>query len=363
MNIISAAMLLPARAVMSVVSSGYQLVRDHLGVQNTCDASDKIALGVSNHGERNPHTRESFAQRLGSRGLGGVKRHLGQGIREAVHAGVSRWSPKCAIKDVIMSGINTKSRKGFNDIADAYVFFQQHSSEEVAIRSALARYLVGIQSRFSEGINILDFGSGDGKMLAGLIEATELKYVNLKITVVDPVASYLRDASTHLDRFTRDGVTTLKELSRAKNQEPYNLIICNHVLYYVTDLEMTVRNILANVDSVSEIYVIMADDSENSLLQFWINAFRRLNIPLPYNMSKDFEGVLGKKEISYQKKQMTSQLTFPDTEENRIRILRFLLGDYSRGNESKLLSFFDQHTDGETITMPLIDNLYVIKPR
>ena len=78
----------------------------------------------------------------------------------------------------------------------------------------------------------------------------------------------------------------------------------------------------------SGIFVTAIAARTNALIEFWIIGFRLLGREIPYNTSEDVETALQELGADYQKQQVAYELTFPDTEENRMRIIRFLLADH-----------------------------------
>ena len=66
----------------------------------------------------------------------------------------------------------------------------------------------------------------------------------------------------------------------------------------------------------------------NALIEFWIAGFKLLGREVPYNTSEDIERALQASGAQYEKRPVAYHLSFPDTEENRMRIIRFLLADH-----------------------------------
>ena len=83
----------------------------------------------------------------------------------------------------------------------------------------------------------------------------------------------------------------------------------------------------------------------NALIEFWIKGFRLLGQEVPYHTSEDVEAVLQELGAVYQKQQVAYELAFPDTEANRMRIVRFLLADHlAQMPHQPLLELFDRYS-------------------
>lgn len=85
---------------------------------------------------------------------------------------------------------------------------------------------------------------------------------------------------------------------------------------------------------------------------------------VPYFTAEDLLKVLSMRGIRFSKTRAESELKFPDSAANRRIILRFLLADhYQRFNDKdKMAIFFDAYAEGGMIRMPLIDEVFEMKP-
>jgi hypothetical protein len=59
-----------------------------------------------------------------------------------------------------------------------------------------------------------------------------------------------------------------------------------------------------------------------------INCFALIGKPFPFYLAEDLELSLAKQGEVYRKQGIPYELVFPDAEENRLKIMRFLLGSY-----------------------------------
>ena len=89
---------------------------------------------------------------------------------------------------------------------------------------------------------------------------------------------------------------------------------------------------------------------DNSLYRFWEHGFAELEEPIPYWLAEDVEAVLKNHGVTYQKAPSPYELVFPDTRENRLKIIRFLCADHLRQMDVEaLLRLFDEFSQGERI--------------
>src|SRR5262249_244122 len=123
----------------------------------------------------------------------------------------------------------------------------------------------------------------------------------------------------------------------------FNVVLANHVLYYVPELRSQLAGLIDALCS-SGVFVTAIAPRTNALIRFCITGFRSLGREIPYNPSEDVEAALQGLGAAYQKQPVAYHLTFPDTEENRMRILRFLLAEHlAQMSHRPLLDLFDPY--------------------
>jgi trans-aconitate 2-methyltransferase len=65
---------------------------------------------------------------------------------------------------------------------------------------------------------------------------------------------------------------------------------------------------------------------------------------VPYYAAEDVEAALSQQGARFRKSKSCYQLRFPDTQDNRLKILRFLFGEYLREiSPQRLLSEWDRY--------------------
>lgn len=219
----------------------------------------------------------------------------------------------------------TATTKDFDPIQTDYEFFMHHSGEAEADLNAylprVARLAAGNQA-----MRMLDFGCGSGEFTARFLDAARFEPARLHLTLVEPVASYHPQAQPLLQPFSDHPVVIGPQLP-AGAAGCFDLAIANHVLYYVPDLEATLSAIIDAL-AVPGLFLTAIADRRNVLIQIWLRAFAILGIPLPHHTAEDVIAVLDRLKQPYSTSEVRYTLRFPDSEENRLKILRFLLAEY-----------------------------------
>jgi hypothetical protein len=86
------------------------------------------------------------------------------------------------------------------------------------------------------------------------------------------------------------------------------------------------------------------------LIEFWTAGFHAPGREVPCHTSEDVEAAPRRSGAAYQREEVPYQLVFPDTEANRMRILRFLLAEHlARVPRRPLSDSFDQHASSGRI--------------
>jgi hypothetical protein len=131
--------------------------------------------------------------------------------------------------------MSNPSSKHFGPIRDDYAFFLQHSTEVEADLRAYAPHLQGL-TMGDAPIRMLDFGCGDGGFTAEFLVRSGWPLERLWLALVEPDITYRQRAADRLQAFTSHPVPAWPVLPRHLNV-CFELILANHVLYYVPDLK------------------------------------------------------------------------------------------------------------------------------
>jgi SAM-dependent methyltransferase len=255
--------------------------------------------------------------------------------------------------------MTAESSKPFADIRDDYAFFEKHATEAGedvrACLPLLKPYLQG-----SAPIRLLDFGCGSGRFSSRLHSTIFLPPTRLSITLVEPDEVFRRQAQLAMLDFTAHPIQAHAALP-AGFREAFEVVLANHVFYYVPDLEGVVRQILTALSSPGLFATTLAG-RDNVLIQFWLKGFALLGRPLPFHVAEDLEAALGRLGQAFEAKGVTYTLTFPDTEENRGKILRFLFGEHFAAlPRQAALDFFNPYVESGKVVIRTGHRQYVVR--
>lgn len=253
----------------------------------------------------------------------------------------------------------TTADKDFGPIADDYAFFERHATEaEEDARAHTARLRTAVPAQGT--IRMLDFGCGSGAFTERLLRLAGWAPERVEMTLVEPVHAALHEAVTRLAPLVQPGVTALAALPD-DSADAFDFVLVNHVLYYVTDLERELSRLLASV-SPEGVFMTAIAARTNALAELWLTGFRLVGLDPPYRTSEDLEAVLRGLDANYEKEEVPYELTFQDTEGNRMRILRFLLADHLATMPRRaLLDLFDRHSTGGRIRIRTTSDHFTVR--
>lgn len=257
-------------------------------------------------------------------------------------------------------GERAMATKDFGQIEDDYAFFMSNSTES---ESDVEEYLRQLDENVvsNESLHLFDFGCGTGEFTHLLLEKLNLPREQLRLSLLEPVTHQRDDAVRRLAAFSSQPIDAYSTPESAPSAS-FDVVVANHVLYYVEDLHNTLEKLLRLLRPGGRLLTAIAG-KKNVLIQFWQVGFELLGRPIPYYVSEDVEATLLEKGIRFQKSQAPYQLRFPDTVENRSRILRFLFGEFLiEISQERLLTLFDPYVDGDHIQIVTESDHYSIVP-
>jgi trans-aconitate 2-methyltransferase len=249
--------------------------------------------------------------------------------------------------------------KDFEPIAEDYAFFESHATEAEEDARAYLESLGKILPADGD-LRMLDFGCGSGTFTERLLQMAGWPRERLRLTLVEPVESARRKAAAQLAGFTAAPIVAHGTLTDGLTGD-FEVILANHVLYYVADLPGQLTRLIGLL-SDSGVFLTAIAPRTNALIKFWIAAFGWLGREVPYHTSEDVETALQKLGADYQKHSVAYELTFPDTPENRQRIIRFLLADHlSQLPLERLFALFDRYSTGGRINVQTASDHFTIR--
>jgi SAM-dependent methyltransferase len=249
--------------------------------------------------------------------------------------------------------------KDFGPIADDYAFFETHSTEPEQDSRAYVEQLGPIVPR--EGtIRMLDFGCGSGTFTARFLRLVGWPAARVHLTLVEPVETARRHAVARLACSSGHLIVDLPSLP-ADAAGRFDVVLANHCLYYVPELQNQLAALIGAL-SPAGVFVTAIAPRSNALIEFWTRGFGLLGREIPYNISEDVEAALEQLGAAYEKQQVPYELIFPDSEENRMRIIRFLLAEHlAEMPLGPLLDLFDQYAHSGGINIRTTCDHYAIR--
>jgi SAM-dependent methyltransferase len=251
------------------------------------------------------------------------------------------------------------SSKSFGPIRDAYTFFQQHATEaEEDIRAYLPHIHSLVQG--DSLLRILDFGCGDGVFSAALLAGAHIPPARLRLTLVEPDEVYRHQAVERLQPFTTQPIQAWPALP-THLQAGVDLVVANHVLYYVPNLHGTLSDLLRTL-ATPGLFLAAMGGWDNTLAQFCLHCFDVMGKPFPFHTSEDCETVLTSLGETYCTEDVHYTLIFPDTEEHRLTMGRFLMGDdFHAVPQQAMVQGFDPYTHAGQISMQIMHRHYMVR--
>jgi SAM-dependent methyltransferase len=251
------------------------------------------------------------------------------------------------------------SNKPFGPIRDAYAFFQQHATETEEDVRAYLPHIHGVLMGDSP-LRMLDFGCGDGGVTAALLGRVRVPPERLQLALVEPDDVYRHQAVERLQPCTTQPVCAWPALP-AHLHACFDLVVANHVLYYVPDLHSTLSALLRTLATPGLFLAAMAGRA-NAMAQCCRRCFDVIGKPYPFHTSEDCEAALAGLGEAYCTEDVHYELVFPDAEENRLNMGRFLMGDdFHAVPRRAMLQCFDPYAHAGQITMQLVHQHFMIQ--
>ena len=251
--------------------------------------------------------------------------------------------------------MSSDTLKSFATLHDDYAFFEAHSSETEA---TLAAWLPLVQNRWSS-LRALDFGAGSGSFTSSFLQRAGFSPDALRLSLIEPDPGFREQAIAALSPFSSQPVET-RPLLDADLGPSFDLIFSHHVLYYVPDLATVLQRLVSALNPGGRLLLVQGGAGNQLNTLVWA-AFDRLGEKAPYNYSEDTTALLTKADVPFQIQTIRSALEFPDTEANRWKILRFLMGEHLvKLPPQDALELYSPYVQGPNIRLESADELFVI---
>jgi trans-aconitate methyltransferase len=250
------------------------------------------------------------------------------------------------------------SCKSFGPIRNAYAFFQQHATETEADIGAYLPHLLAVTTG-GQPIRMLDFGCGDGAFTAALLAHAAWLPARLQLALVEPDDVYRHQAVARLQAYTSQPVRAWPALPSPLHA-CFDLVLANHVLYFVPELDSTLAALLGTLAS-SGLFLTAMAGQRSTFAQWCQQCFTWLGQPYPYHSAEGLEGALARQEVGYSREDVHYELIFPDTVEHRLTVMRFLLGNaYHDLSQPALLALFDPYVQNGQVAMRLVHEHFMV---
>jgi trans-aconitate 2-methyltransferase len=251
--------------------------------------------------------------------------------------------------------------KDFAPIQDEYDFFATHSTEADADLDAYVERLRSFGLPAGP-IRMLDFGCGPGSFTARFLKRVGWRGDRLELALVEPSSAYRRQAVERLTPLTARPVRAWDELP-AESVRGLDLVLSNHVLYYVPELEVALGRIVRTLGE-NGLFLTAIAGRDNALVDLWFRGFPLIGRPVPYHTAEAVEAALSRLGRPFERQEVRYNVSFPDTEENRVKILRFLFGKHLEVlPRTEILAFFDPYAVAGRIEMHTGNRQYYVRGR
>ena len=247
----------------------------------------------------------------------------------------------------------------YGDVREDFVFFLAHSNETAAQIEAMTPHL-GWLSSGARPERFLDFGCGTGDFTAQLLNALDPAPERLEVFLLEPVDEHRRQAADNLTPFTERLAESVPYLSSLKGVD-FDLILANHSLYFLTELE--VADLLKRV-APERMMIAALLHHDNTLAQIWQKACVLMNEEFPFIFAETVEKVLQEQKYPYEREMVSYKIEFPDSGDNRYRVLHFLFGTYLNTiPRDQALALFEPHRVGGKIRIETQYPHLIARPR
>jgi len=210
----------------------------------------------------------------------------------------------------------------YAEIRRDYEFFLAHSTETAAQIAAFEPHMAWLDGR-PKPVRILDFGCGAGVFTERLLCVMGPSPEHLVLALVEPVSKHLEEAGQRLRPLASRVVVAGLDIEGTGNDR-FDLIIANHSLYYVAEPTATAAALLRRLAPGGRLIAPLLDHA-NALAGIWRAAYGAAKMRFPFMLAEQLEAILDRMGFASKRETISYKIAFPDHEEAKRRILRFLL--------------------------------------
>jgi SAM-dependent methyltransferase len=168
------------------------------------------------------------------------------------------------------------------------------------------------------------------------------------LALVEPVSEQLKEAAQRLAPLASRVVLADPNVEGIPNDR-FDLIIANHSLYYVADPAATAAALLQRLAPGGRLIAAMLDHG-NALAAIWKAGFAAGNMPFPFILAEQLEAILDRLGFALERETISYKIGFPDREEAKRHILRFLLGaDLKYLSTAQVNALFEPYRHGDQV--------------
>jgi SAM-dependent methyltransferase len=234
--------------------------------------------------------------------------------------------------------------KDFAPLLSDYAFFEAQATEAASDAAAYALQIAPLVGT-GQAIRLLDFGCGTGSFTERLLRLVGIPPQRLQLALVEPVSASHAKAAERVAKFSDAAIEHGGSLDTIGQRE-FDLIVSNHVLYYVPDLPGTLAGLHERLATGGQMLMAIAGN-DNPLIGFWRAGFAALGERVPYHVAEDVAAALAQLQIASAQATVPYELVFDDSEANRLAILRFLFAEHlQRMPLAAMLALFDPFARG-----------------
>ena len=249
----------------------------------------------------------------------------------------------------------------FGPIENDYHFYLAHTDETEAQLKAFGRHLDGLSTADGQ-LRFLDFGCSTGAFTARFLTRLAWPAEQLRISLVEPVEDQRRRAAADLVRFTHHPIEHWSALPQDQVR-CFDLAVSNFVIPYVRDLTATLRQLVGGLAPGGLLLAANAGKT-NALEDMVAAAFESIGRQIPYHLTELMAQALTQMNVPFETEDVPHSISFPDSEENRLKLIRFLMTDYfGQIDPAPAVRFFDQYaTEGRIEIATRCDHFIIRAP-